>query len=153
MDTLTRKEKKFVKEYVKNEGNGTQAALKAYDTKSQNAAAVIASRELRKDKVQSAIQEALPDELLAQIHREGLFATKTIFKNNNSTGEIEAVAEEADFAVRHKYLDSAYKIKGAYAPEKHANVNVNIEAEPGDIDLDALITNAEAALKAQKLNG
>lgn len=50
-------------------------------------------------------------------------------------------------------LDMAYKIKGAYAPEKHANVNVNIEAQPGDVDLDALITNAEAALKAQKLNG
>lgn len=147
MEQLTRKEKKFVKAYVKNEGNGTQAALVAYDTESENSAAVIASRELRKDKIQTAIQEALPDDLLAQIHREGLFATKPVYSK-----EGDLVAEEADFSVRHKYLDSAYKIKGAYAPEKHTNVNLNIEAEPGDVDMDLLVANAEAALKAQKLN-
>lgn len=28
------------------------------------------------------------------------------------------VSEEPDYATRHKYLDSAYKMKGAYAPEK-----------------------------------
>ena len=46
----TPKQKKFVKEYI-DTGNGTKSALKAYDTKNINAAAVIASENLRKPKV------------------------------------------------------------------------------------------------------
>lgn len=54
---------------------------------------------------------------------------------------------------RLKAADMVFKSFGAYAPEKHTNVNLNIAAEPGDVDLDALITKAEADLKAQKING
>lgn len=43
------------------------------------------------------INEKLPDSLLAEKHLEGLNAIKD--------GEI-------DYAVRHRYLDTAYKIKG-----------------------------------------
>ena len=127
---LTRKQKKFVKELVENGGNATQAALKAYDTDDYNTAGVIASENLNKPKIEKALEEALPDDLLAQIHREGLFATKTVFKNNNATKQIEAVAEEADFMARAKYLDMAYKVKDKYAAEKHVNLNVNVAPNP-----------------------
>ena len=53
----------------------------------------------------------LPDKLLAKKHKEGLNAVKKQFKNNNKTGKIEEVGEEVDYATRHKYLETAYKIK------------------------------------------
>ena len=58
------------------------------------------------------MNQQLPDKDLAEVHREGLRADKKVFKNNNETGEIELVSEEPDHLVRHKYLETAYKIKG-----------------------------------------
>ena len=55
-------------------------------------------------------------------------ASKEVWKNNNESGEIEKVSEEPDYAVRHKYLDSGYKLKGSYAPEKSQALNLNINA-------------------------
>lgn len=124
-DKLTRKQKKFVKGYVET-GNGTQTALEVYDTDDYSTAGNIASENLNKPKIQKAIEDALPDDLLNKVHLEGLFATKTVFKNNNETKQIEAVSEEADFISRAKYLDMAYKRRGLYAPEKSVSVNVNV---------------------------
>jgi phage terminase small subunit len=123
---LTRKQKGFVKAIIQGK-NGTEAALEVYETDKRNVAEVIASENLSKPIIIDAIEDALPDELLAKVHKEGLSASKQVFKNNNETGEIENVGEEPDFSVRHKYLDSAYKIKGKYAAEKSINVNVNAE--------------------------
>ena len=119
---LTKKEKGFVKAIVKG-SNGVEAALANYDTESYSTAGVIASENLKKPKIVNAIEEALPDELLDTVHREGLFASKPFFNDNG-----ELIAEEADFNVRAKYLDMAYKRKGSYAPDKTVNVNVGIEA-------------------------
>ena len=107
--------------------------LKNYDTDDENVAGSIASQNLNKLKIKNAIAEALPDELLARVHLEGLEATKG--------GE----SEEPDYAVRHKYLDSAYKVKGNYAPEKK-------DITTGG---DKLSTNKEQAdlLIASYLNG
>ncbi len=118
---LTRKQSVFVEEYAKTH-NGTEAALVAYDTDDPNTAGVIAHENLRKPKIQEALEEALPDSLLLQTHKEGLFATRTVFNKDGN-----AVAEDADFSVRHKYLDSAYKLKGSYAPEKRLTLNVDVE--------------------------
>lgn len=49
-------------------------------------------------------KSGLSDEELLKVHKEGLSAT-------NLVGQPE-------YAIRHKYLDTAYKIKGSYAPEK-----------------------------------
>lgn len=57
----------------------------------------------------------IPDKELARVHKEGLSAAKKVFKNNNESGEIEEVGNEPDYAVRHKYLDTGYKLKGYYA--------------------------------------
>ena len=56
-ERLTPKQKEFVKEYL-NTGNGTQSALKVYNTKSENMAAVIAHGNIRKDKIKIAIEKA-----------------------------------------------------------------------------------------------
>ncbi len=68
--------------------------------------------------------------MLLEVHREGLFATREIYKNNNATKKVEYVGDEADFTVRAKYLDMAYKLKGSYAPEKR--ITAVVRAEPSD---------------------
>ena len=74
-EKLTIKERKFVKNYIKNDGNGVKSALESYDTTDYKTASNIASTNLDKPRIQKAIQEALPDELLAEKHL-GLFKTQ-----------------------------------------------------------------------------
>lgn len=50
------------------------------------------------------MEEAFPDELLTKVHREGLSATK----------EVKDIGIVDDYAVRHQYLDTAYKLKNRY---------------------------------------
>lgn len=117
---LSRKEKGFAKDIARGE-TGTQAALNNYDTEDYKTASVIASENLAKPRIQRAIEEALPNELLDEVHREGLFATRGVFV------EGQKVAEDADFNVRAKYLDMAYKRKGLYAPDRQITLNVELE--------------------------
>lgn len=109
-DKLTKQEQTFV-EIVSETGNKTKAAREAFGIEDSNYAGVKGHELLRKPKIAQALEEALPEELLLEVHREGLNATD---------GDIP------DYSVRHKYLDTAYKLKGSYAPEK--NINVNIDA-------------------------
>ena len=82
---------------------------------------------------QELIDKHLSDEKLTKVHAEGLKAGKHIYKNNNESGEIEDMGVEPDYATRHKYLDSAYKLKGSYAPDKNININMNVKSiDPTD---------------------
>lgn len=76
------------------------------------------------------MEQFLPDKDLAKVHKEGLKAVKKQFKNNNSTGEIEEVAVEPDYAVRHKYLETGYKLKGRLKDKEEKgdtfNTQINI---------------------------
>jgi len=134
---LTRKQKGFVKDYIET-GNGVKSALNNYDTDDYNTAHAIASENLQKPAIVKSIQEALPDELLAQVHLEGLSATKRSGTGGmkigigadgqvNDFGHTEI--DEPDFAVRHKYLDSAYKLKGSYAAEKSISITAQFNIE------------------------
>lgn len=58
---LSLKQKLFVKEYLANKGNGTQAALKVYNTKNYNSAHSIASENLQKPAIQEEISKNLED--------------------------------------------------------------------------------------------
>lgn len=145
MDELTQQDQEFAKE-VAITGNQTASAKKAYGIKSDDYARKKGSVQVAKGSINTAIAEVkrsladrIPDELLEKVHLEGLEAGKHIYKNNNESGEIEDMGVEPDFATRHKYLDSAYKLKGSYAPDK--TININIEAE---------ITNPKARELAKK---
>ena len=70
------------------------------------------------------VDKAISDEEVLRVHKEGLGASKKVFKNNNESGEIELVSEEPDYFARHKYLESAYKIKGKY---NDAAININFD--------------------------
>jgi phage terminase small subunit len=56
MPKLTRKQKEFADEYIRT-GNGTQSALKAYDTTDRKTAGVIAVENLTKPSVADYLQE------------------------------------------------------------------------------------------------
>jgi phage terminase small subunit len=111
---LSKKQKGFIKDYIAT-GNGVQSALKNYDTDDYNSANQIAIENLQKPIIQNAIKsiaDSIPDELLIEVHLQGLKATKKVVI------EQEEIDEEPDYATRHKYLDTSYKIKGSYSPEK-----------------------------------
>ncbi len=119
---LTHKQEGFVDDILKGK-TGVEAAMNNYDVSNYNTAAVIASENLIKPKIVNAIEEALPDDLLAQVHREGLLATKGVYVKTEEGNE--KVEEEPDHSVRHKFLDSAYKLKGSYAAEKQITLSIS----------------------------
>ncbi|HEX9503607.1 MAG TPA: terminase small subunit [Patescibacteria group bacterium] len=118
---LTDEEKKFVKNVVKT-GNATQSVIKAFpNITDKNYAGVKGHELLRKPKiikVVKSIAERIPDEELLQVHKEGLHAMKV----HGSMTEPDRIVD--DYPTRHKYLDTAYKLKGSYAPEKTINLEV-----------------------------
>lgn len=59
MNKLTLKQHTFVKRFIENKGNGTQAAMDSYDVKNYNTAHAIASENLQKPTIIEAIDEAL----------------------------------------------------------------------------------------------
>jgi hypothetical protein len=112
---LTVKQRRFVRYYLET-GNGTEAAMVAYDVADRNTARSIGTENLRKPAVQEAVADlldagGLSDEKLIAIHVHylGLCASEN--------PRLKAIGLKA--------LDMAYRLKGAYAPERH-----RIESEP-----------------------
>lgn len=121
---LTKKERGFVKEILKGK-NGTEAVLAVYDTDKDLTAASIASQNLRKPKIVKAIEDALPDELLAEKHL-------ALLNKQDENGNIDVQAVKAG-------LDMGYKIKGSYAPEKRSvQVDLTEIKNKDDVELAKL---------------
>lgn len=59
------------------------------------------------------MEDNLPTNELMKVHKEGLEASTQVVTNGQ-------VIANPDYSVRHKYLDTAYKLKGSYAAEKKA---------------------------------
>lgn len=78
---------------------------------------------------QELMDKFIPDKELAKVHQEGLRATRT-FSSHTEPDRIEP-----DYATRHKYLDSGYKLKGKYAPEKVESKNLNVTLDTKSKDL------------------
>lgn len=100
---LTKKQKGFVKDYIKT-GNATKSALKNYNTDDYMTAANIGSENLNKPQIEDYIASILTDELLAEKHL-------ALLNKQDAEGNIDVQAVKAG-------LDMGYKIKGSYAPEK-----------------------------------
>lgn len=128
MVKLSKKERGFVRDYVKT-GNGTKSVLNNYDTESEHVAGVMAVENLGKPRIQQAIAERIPDDLLVEKHHALLNKLEVKRTFNQEIGEwIEIETGQIDTIAVSKGLDMAYKIKGSYAPEKTMNVNIEIEA-------------------------
>ena len=116
---LTVKQRRFVKHYVET-GNGTQAALVAYGTDDPATAHAIAAENLQKPAIQQAVSElleagGLSDRKLTEIHAHYLALYRS--------------PDPREKALGLKALDMAYRLTGAYAPERHRlEVDAVIEA-------------------------
>lgn len=145
-DRLTKQDMKFVKGIVEH-GNQTEAAKEAYNIKTDPYAWKKGSLKVREGKIQDAIQ-ALADKIdnnkLERVINEGLDATRKQFRNNVSTGEIEEVAVEPDHAIRHKFLDTSLKLKGAYSDEARTN-NIIMPVLVKFIDKDEASDNGDTS--------
>jgi len=111
---LTVKQRRSVKHYLET-GNGTEAAMVAYDVADRNTARSIGTENLRKPAIQEAMADlldagGLSDEKLLAIHAHYLGLC------TSDNPRLKAIGLKA--------LDMAYRLKGAYAPERH-----RIEAE------------------------
>ncbi len=95
-------------------------------------------------------EEGINSKKIAEKINVLLEASKPIFKNNNSTGEIEQVGEEIDYTAVDKGLKHATAIYGITDPEKPKEANVyNFFFEP---TFQKNIKNYDENFKNQILN-
>lgn len=99
---MTIKQHIAMKKIVENGGNVSKAMIEAgYSPKTAEN-----PQKLTQSKTwQEYLEEYLPDVKLAKVHSEGLEATKWKMSHTEPDEEVP------DYAVRHKYLDTAYKLK------------------------------------------
>jgi phage terminase small subunit len=122
---LTFKRKQFAKEYVKNGGNGTQAALKVYDTKSPNVANNIASENLQVPIVAQTIEELASS---VGVNSNG------ILKNINRLAVQEPEKVTADTVLKAN-IELA-KILRMYPDKKSTHVRLDVKAKFKEMDFN-----------------
>jgi hypothetical protein len=141
--TLTKKQKGFVKDYLETGVATTAVKMNYPDIKSELSARVQGSRLLTNDNVLKSIQEALPDDLLAERHLELLNKREIRYSQDG-----DELSNEPDTQAVTKGLDMAYKLKGSYAPEKSTALNVNVGLDKiENTELNALREEFEQKLR------
>ena len=140
-------ERKFIKAYIENSGNATRAYMQIRPDINEDSAKVLGCRLLTKVNLSNnELMElmGITDGYLHEKLDEGLNATKTISvipikpkeAKDNSTDLPEADSKNIefvdvdDFAVRHRYLDTAYKLKGKYPPTTVKNELTGKDGSP-----------------------
>lgn len=116
--SLTLKQRKWLDLYIKL-GNATEAAWRVYDCKDRHSAESIGTENLHKlvPNIATLMDEmGLTDHALIQKVQEGLGAKVTEFAKHE--GKISDERDCVDFPTRHRYLDTAFKLRGTYAPTK-----------------------------------
>jgi phage terminase small subunit len=116
-EKLTLKEQVFIDEYFRNGGNGTQAALVAYDTTDDNTAAYIAWDNLRKPKVKALLEkhrQAIIDRQNITLERaiapiSDALDAKMVIKVKDEDGNVKEI-EVVDIDTRLKGSDRALKL-------------------------------------------
>ena len=108
---VTKKQTEFAKEFVKNGGNGTQAALKVYDAKTPAAANAIASKNLKKPAVQDALK--------AELKRQNITLERAI-------KPIADALDDEDLDIRLKGSDRALKL---LLPKEKNNIDLNFNID------------------------
>lgn len=113
---MTVKQSKAMTYALENGGNVSKAMTQAGYSK---AMAKNPQKLTRSQAWIEVMEEAgLSDRELAKTLREGLKASKTV---TSLSGDI--LATDPDYAVRHKYLDTALKIKGAYKDSESGSLH------------------------------
>lgn len=128
------KQKIVLNEMVLNGGNLERAVKEAKDPKTGDK--IYSARYARSGKIvktktwQELMEKELPDDDLLKVNKEGLIATfeKPIIVGRDEKGKPEyEYIEKPDFNARHKYLETAYKIKGKIKDSPIISTQTNIQ--------------------------
>lgn len=132
---MTLKQRVFVKKYIGNGGNGTQAAMEAYDAKNYNTAHVIASENLQKPTIQREIELALEraglsDDYISELLRDATTAGLGVKATNGDS---------------LRGLELLLKLKGAYPQQikKTAHLRINMREDINNNNLTELVKHIE----------
>lgn len=113
-DDLTLKQRKWLKLYLQC-GNATEAAMQVYDCKDRDSANAIGSENLAKLSYAEFLEEAgITDDLLQKKILEGLDANRTVSAKiigKVADSQTDDFVDVPDFLARHKYLETALKLK------------------------------------------
>lgn len=114
----TIKQKRAFNKVVENGGNVSQAMLAADYSP---ATAKTPQKLTESDGWKELMDQHLPDKLLAKVHKEGLHATTKkphlVDRDDKGRPVYEYIPED-DYSTRHRYLETAYKLKAKYPEEK-----------------------------------
>ncbi len=116
---MTIKQRKFIKRYVENRGNGTRAALEAYNVSDPNVAKVIASQNLTKPNIKRGIELALETKGLTDEYIGELLRDATVAGLGNKATNADSL----------RGIDMMLKLKDAYPTQKTAHLRVNYQTE------------------------
>lgn len=150
---LTRKQRIYVEGMVEH-GNGTRAALEAYDTEDPVVAKAISSENLTKPYLAKEIYDRITPDMVVKAHSSLLSAVKLdyfVFPKGMADDEIKAHVESCGLTVinirpsekgklaffalpdgmaRGKGVELYHKLHGTFAPDK--KLHVHIKAEPNE---------------------
>lgn len=121
--TLNQRQRLFTSQMVKTNGNVSQSMVNANYSKGYvegDASKILKNPLVKQDyerKYIRALKKAgVDDESLAQVQREGLLANK-VFTFQGQV--IKSDTPVPDHFIRQKFLDTANKVRGDFAPEQH----------------------------------
>lgn len=135
---IKHRHKKVLKLLTENDGNLSEAMREA-----NYSPGYIKSGHIKKSKSwNDLVEKALPDTLLLKVHKEGLSATRKIQKivgrDDDGAPEYELVETE-DYLTRHRYLDTAYKIKGKETQQINQQIFMPVQVIIGNDSIQANI--------------
>ncbi len=114
---MTTKEEQLVANYIANGGNGTDAAMAAYNTQSRENAAAIASRVLKKPSVAEALR--------AELDKQDITLEKIIKPVARGLTAVDEKGHD-DLKTQLAAHDRAVKILGMTEKENGTSFNFNI---------------------------
>ena len=142
MTQLTGKQRNFARQYVKNNFNGPEAALKSYNTKSRVAARTISYGNLHKPEIQQEITSVL--------RRNGMDEDYIARKLNQALESGIGVKATNSDALRS--IENIIKLYGYTPVSKHANLNVTLSDSYNDKKHSELIEELKkSTASTQKL--
>jgi len=123
----TLKQRKWLKIYLEV-GNATEAAMQVYNCQDRNSAKTIGWENLTKLDFTDLLEEAgVTDKLLQQKILEGLDANRTVSAkiiDKGATTQTDDFIDVPDFMARHKYLETALKLKQKLIEKKEVRIDM-----------------------------
>lgn len=125
---LTFKQKAFI-DGVLETMNPTEAAARAYKIKKRTTATAIGHENLQKPYIRNALLKAMEEKGISEV---------MLVKEHK-----KIVTQDKNLPAKNTALDMMYRLRGDYAPEKHASINLTIKTEAeANQRLQELITQA-----------